>query len=112
VGPDLSGVAKLTPVAWLLLLLFPENYQPSISSSPRKSWSSGNVTPEKQRDGWLFFAVTAIDDQPKSWNEAALADFETSFHSSTSIAKPQGNTPIGNANGVYSIEPRTRSGGR
>jgi hypothetical protein len=51
-----------------VLLFFPEDYQPSISSSPRKSWSSGNVTPEKQRDGWLFFAVIEIDDQPKSWN--------------------------------------------
>jgi hypothetical protein len=49
-----------------LLLFFPENYQPSISSSPRKFWSSGNFTSEKQRDGWLFFAVIAIDDQPES----------------------------------------------
>jgi hypothetical protein len=89
VGPDLSGVARLTPVAWLLLLFFPEDYQPSISPSPRKSWSSGNVTPEKQRDGWLFFAVIAIDDQPKSWNGARSLIFETSLHSSTSIAKPQ-----------------------
>jgi hypothetical protein len=64
----------------LLLLFFPEDYQPSISSSPRKSWSSGNVTPEKQRDGWLFFAVIAIDDQPKSWNGAGSLIFETSLN--------------------------------
>jgi hypothetical protein len=46
VVPHLSGVARLTPVAWLLLLFFPEDYQPSNSSSPRKSWNSGNVTSE------------------------------------------------------------------
>jgi hypothetical protein len=75
-GSGPFGGRQAHPRRLAVLAVLPEDYQPSISSSPRKSWSSGNVTPEKQRDGWLFFAVIGIDDQPEVFKRQCRSGLE------------------------------------
>jgi hypothetical protein len=95
-------------VAWLLLLFFGKIISHRSLLHPRKRWSSGNLTSEKQRNGWLFFAVPQLRISQKSTRGSAESGLEDGLHSSASIAKTQVNTEIGNAN--FGLPVCSRSG--
>ena len=61
--------------AWLFLLFFAANYQPSRSRPPRESWAADGSTTEEQPGRLLFFAVSLRNSDNHKVSPTASTSF-------------------------------------